>query len=167
MEGVSSMKIGFLIIDMQTAHLEGLDKQMIERASEYINYVSDSLRSNNHTVIHIHDIEGISDSNRETFQSVPEIQVQDTDIIVSKESSNAFWQTELEQVLQNHEVELVILAGYAAEQCVLFTYNGASERGFKPVLLQNGILSKHADIITSTYRDRNLISYPVVNYLLK
>ncbi|SFT08362.1 cysteine hydrolase family protein [Paenibacillus sp. BC26] len=161
------MKIGFLIIDMQTAHLEGLDKQMIERASEYINYVSDSLRSNNHTVIHIHDIEGISDSNRETFQSVPEIQVQDTDIIVSKESSNAFWQTELEQVLQNHEVELVILAGYAAEQCVLFTYNGASERGFKPVLLQNGILSKHADIITSTYRDRNLISYPVVNYLLK
>ncbi|MBP3962773.1 cysteine hydrolase family protein [Paenibacillus lignilyticus] len=161
------MKIGFLIIDMQTVHLEGLDKPMIERASEYINYVSDSLRSNNHTVIHVHDIEGISESNREAFNSVPEIQVQDTDIIVSKESSNAFWQTELEQVLHKHEVELVILAGYAAEQCVLFTYNGASERGFKPVLLQNGILSKHADIITSTYRDRNLISYPVVNYLLK
>ncbi|SDX07395.1 cysteine hydrolase family protein [Paenibacillus sp. CF384] len=160
------MKIGFLIIDMQTIHLEGLDKQKIERASEYINYVSDTLRSNHQLVIHIHDIEGMTESNRDVFDTVPEIQVQDTDIIVSKESSNAFWQTELEQVLLKHEVELVILAGFAAEQCVLFTYNGASERGFKPVILQNGILSKHHDVITSTYRDRNLISHPVIKYLL-
>jgi hypothetical protein len=64
-------------------------------------------------------------------------------------------------------IELVIISGFAAEHCVLFTYNGAIERGLKPVILQQGILSKYADVITSTYRDRNLISYPVIEYLSK
>ncbi|MEY8744469.1 hypothetical protein AB9M62_34715 [Bacillales bacterium AN1005] len=48
-----------------------------------------------------------------------------------------------------------------------FTYHGAEERGFKPVLLQNGILSAHPDAITSALRDRNVVSYPVIDYLVK
>ncbi|HEY2494346.1 MAG TPA: cysteine hydrolase, partial [Paenibacillus sp.] len=59
----------------------------------------------------------------------------------------------------------VIIAGFAAEHCVLFTYNGAIERGFKPVILQQGILSTQSDVIISTYRERNMISYPVIEYL--
>ncbi|MNW20834.1 Isochorismatase family protein [compost metagenome] len=69
-------------------------------------------------------------------------------------------------MLKNHGVELLIISGFSAEHCVQFTYNGASERGFRPVLLQNGILSAHSDVITAAYRDRNLISYPVIQYLI-
>ncbi|MNI87084.1 putative hydrolase [compost metagenome] len=90
----------------------------------------------------------------------------DSDLRVAKESGNAFWNTELEQVLARHGVKLVIIAGFAAEQCVLFTYNGAEERGFRPVILQNGILSTHNDAVDATYRDRNVISYPVVEFLI-
>lgn len=160
------MKIGFLIIDMQAVHLQELEKKTIDRACEYINYVSDALRSNNHAVIHIQDTEGMTDANREDYRTIPDVQQTEQDFIVTKESSNAFWKTELERLLAEHGIELVILAGFAAEQCVVFTYNGAAERGFKPVLLQNGILSTHQDAITSMYRDRNVISYPVVNYLI-
>lgn len=64
-------------------------------------------------------------------------------------------------------IDLLILSGYAAEHCVLFTYNGALERGFKAVLLQNGILSSQSDVIPATYRDRSLISYPVIEALVQ
>ncbi|MMZ70768.1 Isochorismatase family protein [compost metagenome] len=70
-------------------------------------------------------------------------------------------------MLRSRGVELLIIAGFAAEHCVLFTFNGARERGFKSVILQNGIVSARQDVITSTYRDRNLISYPVVEALVQ
>lgn len=160
------MKIGILVIDLQPVHLQGVDKSFIVRACEYINYVSDMLRSKDHVVIHVQDIEGMDESNKESFQTIPEVQIKEQDIIVTKEYSNSFWQTDLEQILRDRNVELLIISGFAAEHCVLFTYNGATERGFKPVILQNGILSTHSDVVTSMYRDRNLISHPVIKYLI-
>ncbi|WP_308639848.1 cysteine hydrolase family protein [Paenibacillus silvisoli] len=159
------MKIAFFIIDMQAIHLQGVDKKSIDRACEYINHVSGVLRSKDHLIVHIQDVEGMSETNRDGYQTISDIDVKDRDLIVTKESSNAFWQTELEQLLVQHNVEMIVLSGFAAEQCVLFTYNGAAERGFRPVILQNGILSTHSDVITATYRDRNLISYPVIPFL--
>ncbi|MDR9854272.1 isochorismatase family cysteine hydrolase [Paenibacillus sp. VCA1] len=160
------MKVGFLIIDMQTIHLENLDNKIINRACEYINYVSDVLRRNGHVVVHVQDIEGMDESNKDLFRTIPEIRVDAKDLILTKEHSSAFWKTDLERTLSDQNVELIIISGFAAEQCVLFTYNGAVERGFKPVMLQNGILSNSPDVITTTYRDRNVISYPVVEYLI-
>jgi len=160
------LKIGFLVIDMQTIHLQGIEKQVINNACEYINYVSEMLRSKDHLVIHIQDIEGITESNRDQFNTIPEILNKDKDLILTKEYSNGFWKTELEQILRDQGVEFLIIAGNAAEHCVLFTYNGALERGFNTVILQNGILSTHHDVITATYRDRNIISYPVIKFLM-
>ncbi|MGG2027099.1 isochorismatase family protein [Gottfriedia sp. S16(2024)] len=161
------MKIAFLIIDMQKIFLEDKKESLnVEGACEYINYVADCIRSKNHIVIHVQDIEGAEEINSELLSFIPEIKVEEQDICVSKEHSNAFWNTELEQILKGNDVELVIIAGFAAEHCVLFTYNGASERGFKPVLLQNGILSTKSDVIIQTYRDRNIISYNVVPYII-
>lgn len=161
------MKVGFLIIDMQTIHLENLDYKIINRACEYINYVSNVLRRNGHVVVHVQDIEGIDESNKDLFRTIPEIQVDVNDLILTKEHSSAFWKTDLERMLSDQNVELIIISGFAAEQCVLFTYNGAVERGFKPVMLQNGILSNSPDVIATTYRDRHVISYPVVEYLIQ
>ena len=160
------MKIGFLVIDMQAIHLQDVGEKVVNRACEYINYVASMIRSHEHVVIHIQDIEGITEANSEVYRTIPEIEIQDQDIILTKENPNAFWDTELEQILKNHEIEFIVLAGYAAEHCVLFTYNGARERGFNAVILQNGIISRHQDVITSTYRDRDIISYPVIQYMI-
>ncbi|MBH5320352.1 isochorismatase family protein [Paenibacillus sp. GSMTC-2017] len=162
------MKIGLLIVDMQINILE--DKKQIinvERACEYINHVANLLRSKDHVVIHIQDIEGASEASAESIAIIPEIPVDPKDIRITKEHSNAFWNTELEQILKSNDVGLVIVAGFAAEHCVLFTYNGAIERGFKTVILQNGILSTKADLLDLTYRDRNIISYPVIEFITK
>jgi len=160
------MRIGLLIIDMQSIYLQDLEKKLVDNTCEYINYVSDLLRSKDHVVIHIQDIEGMQESNKDIYNIIPEILIKEKDLKLTKENSNAFWQTKLEQILLSNSIEFVIISGFAAEHCVLFTYNGAIERGFKPVILQKGILSKHSDVITSTYRDRNMISYPVIEYIV-
>lgn len=162
------MKVGLLIVDMQESIVrKKMDQTSIDHACEYINHVANVLRSNDHTVVHVQDVEGMEGAASDEYRIIPEVDVNEKDLTVTKEASNAFWQTDLEQVLKSHGVELVIISGFAAEECVLFTYNGAMERGFRPVMLQNGILSTHPEAVTSTYRDRNVISYPVVDYLYK
>jgi nicotinamidase-related amidase len=161
------MKIGFLIVDMQKLFLQVQNEVLhVERACEYINYVADLVRSNNHLVVHIQDMEQANEVSSDLMSIIPEIKVEKEDICITKEDSNAFWNTELEQILKENGIDLVIISGFAAEHCVLFTYNGASERGFKPVILQNGILSTKSDVITQTYRDRNVISHPVIPFLV-
>lgn len=161
------MKTGLLIVDMQESIVrQKMDQKAIDHACEYINHVANVLRSNDHVVVHVQDVEGMEGAEHEQYQVISEIDVDGEDITITKESSNAFWQTNLEQTLKDLGVELLIVSGFAAEECVLFTYNGAMERGFRPVMLQNGVLSTHPEAISSTYRDRNVISYPVVDYLI-
>ncbi|MBR2566555.1 MAG: cysteine hydrolase [Paenibacillus sp.] len=162
------MKTGLIIVDMQESIVRPkMDQKAIDHACEYINHVANVLRSHDHVVVHIQDVEGMVGADPELYQIIPEIDVDEKDIKLTKESSNAFWQTDLEQTLKSQGIELLIICGFAAEECVLFTYNGAMERGFSPVMLQNGILSTHPDAVISTYRDRNVISYPVVDYLIR
>lgn len=161
------MKIGFLIIDMQEIFLrDQVEKKMIDKTCEYINYTADLLRSKDHVVIHIQDIEGMEASNQQNYDFIPEIEVIDKDLKITKENSNAFWKTQLEQILLENGIDFLIISGFAAEYCVLSTYNGAGERGFKSVILQQGVLSTDNDAITSIYKYRNVISYPVVEYLV-
>lgn len=160
------MTIALLVVDMQNSLLQNkIEKDSLDHACEYINYVSDLLRTRGHLIVHIQDVEGVDVGFPKDYELIPEIHTEENDIKITKENSNAFWQTELEQVLLDHQVELVIVSGFAAEDCVLFTYNGAIERGFNAVMLQDGLLSKYPDVITATYRDRNMISYPAVEYL--
>ncbi|MCM3783486.1 isochorismatase family protein [Neobacillus mesonae] len=160
------MKIGLLIIDMQQSFLEGqVEQRSIDSACEYINHVADILRANNQVVIHIKDIEGADHPNNPAIDFISEIQMGPGDITVNKQYSNAFWQTELETMLNEKQVELVIISGFSAEHCVLFTYNGAIERGYNTAVLQGGILSTRPDAIQNTYRDRHIVSYPVIELI--
>ncbi|GGO08230.1 cysteine hydrolase family protein [Saccharibacillus kuerlensis] len=161
------MKIAFLIIDMQTVQLEGVPQSKIDGVCEYINYVSRMMRTAGHPIIHIQDIEGMTEETREIYSTIEEVSMEQSDLFVTKEYSNAFWKTELGDLLAKKGIEQLILAGFAAEHCVQFTYNGAIERDLSPALLQNGILSRHDDAVAAAYRDRNLISYPVVEWLTK
>ncbi|WP_280788003.1 isochorismatase family protein [Paenibacillus sp. PastF-3] len=163
------MKIGFLIIDMQNLFLhDHMERLNVSEACEYINHVSGLLRAKDQIVIHIQDMEGANtDTDPEARNIIPEITVAPTDIQMAKEFSNAFWKTDLEQLLREHGVEFIIVAGFAAEHCVTFTINGAQERGFQAAILQKGVLSTQPEAITSIYRDRHMISYPVIEFLME
>lgn len=162
------MRMALLIVDMQIDFLK--EEHLRERAmkaAEHINYVSDLLRKNGHTVIHIQDIEVEGGESSDGFELVPYIQVEDSDLMVRKEWSNAFWKTDLEERLLDRGVSFVMVAGFAAEHCVIFTLNGAIERGFKAALLHGGVVSRHEDVMDMTYRERFVISYPAIEFMVQ
>ncbi|WP_181153214.1 cysteine hydrolase family protein [Paenibacillus sp. AR247] len=162
------MKLGLLVIDMQKHLLNGyVDQQTIDGACEYMNYTAGLLRSKGHPVIHIKDVEGAEDVNDDGIGFIPGIQIESGDTVVHKTFSNAFWKTELESILAEKGVDLLVVSGFAAEYCVLFTYNGALERGFKAAILQRGIVSTKQGAVQDIYRDRHLISYPVIEALVE
>jgi nicotinamidase-related amidase len=160
------LKLALLIIDMQKLFIDpGRSRMDVERACEHINHVAGLLRRGGHTVVHVRDVEE-AEAGEERLGFIPEVRVEPSDLHVEKVYSNAFWQTGLEALLREAGADLVIVSGYAAQHCVLATYNGAAERGFKPVMLQRGILSEYEDAIAASYRDRNFISYPVVETMV-
>ncbi|MFD0697405.1 cysteine hydrolase family protein [Paenibacillus sp. GCM10027628] len=160
------MKIALLVIDMQKVFLQSLPQNTVSSACEYINYVASILRAKGHPIIHIQDVEDAGTIIPELLDFIPEINREQEELVVTKTYSNAFWKTELEQILADREIGFVVVAGNAAEYCVLSTYNGAIERGFKTAILQHGIVSSKEDVIHQTYRDRHMISYPVIQFMV-
>lgn len=64
-----------------------------------------------------------------------------------KRESNAFLDTNIGDWLREQGVDVVIITGFAAEQCVLRTYIGAEERGFKVLTLPEAIGSSRANMV--------------------
>ena len=71
----------------------------------------------------------------ERFNSKPD------DVRLSKTHPNAFWNTELDSLLKSYQVDFVVVTGYMAEQCVLSTLRGASERAYRGAILEKSIAS--------------------------
>ncbi|RUS46273.1 isochorismatase family cysteine hydrolase [Cohnella sp. AR92] len=160
------MKIAFVIIDVQNIFINELRPyRNVAKPFEYINYVAGMMRKHDQLVIHVRDVEE-PDDGKGGLDIVPEIVVAPEDRQVTKLSSNSFWNTDLEQILSDYSPDLVVLSGYAAQYCVLATYNGAAERGFRTVMLQGGLLSEYEDAIQDVYRDRNVVSHTVLSAIL-
>lgn len=160
------MKMALVVIDMQKCFLsEYSDSQAINECCMYINHVGRMLRKAGHLVIHVKDMEEAALVPAEQLNFSDAIEVDPKDAIVEKKQSNAFWNTNLEALVQENGVDLLILCGQAAEHCVVFTYNGARERGQTAVILQNGVLSQKPGRVTALLEDRNAISYPVIEVM--
>jgi nicotinamidase-related amidase len=162
------MKLAFIIIDMQKQFRDELcvDPNFLN-AIEHMNYVANLARKHHQQVVIVKDIEGFKDTDDARLGFIEEVPIEKDDIIIKKEYSNAFWKTGLEAALIQQGIDYIVISGFAAEHCVLGTYLGAKERGYTTAILQNGIVSTKPDVVTATYRDREIVSYSTLEYLLK
>jgi nicotinamidase-related amidase len=162
------MSAALLIIDMQNALREETRcKDEFGEAVEYINATAALFRKKGLPVVLVQDTEIAEGPGSAGFEVVPAIERGAADIVVHKEYSNAFWKTDLENILREKGVEFVVCSGFAAEHCVLFTYNGAVERGFKAAVLQRGIAGYDAGRIRDTQLVRPAISYQALKYFIE
>ena len=160
-------KVALLVVDMQKNCKEATScKSSFEKAVEYINEISEFFRKKKLPVLIIQDIEA-GGPETEGFKCVEELAVSDNDFFVHKTYSNAFWQTELDTILKSEGVDCIIISGFAAEHCVLFTYNGAIERGYSTFLLQNGIAGFDEEEIKRIHSLRSVVNYEALEYFLK
>lgn len=161
------MSIALLIIDMQKefSKMEPC-KDMLFNALEYINEVGHIFRKAGKPIIIIQDEEAGDGPGSEGYELMDDLEIMDSDIHLSKIYSNSFWKTDLEKILKSLDVEFVVVSGFAAEHCVLFTYNGALERGFGASILQHGIAGFDKDRLKDTQDTRAIISYQALEYML-
>lgn len=159
-------KAALLIIDMQkNCYKETSDRVSFERAVTYINKTSEIFRIKNYPVIIIQDTNA-GGPGTEAFPVVDEILVSDKDHVIHKQSCNAFWETELDGLLKREGIDCVIVSGFAAQYCVLFTYNGAIERGYKAFILQNGVAGSNEGELKELQWQRHVISHEALEYFL-
>ena len=162
------MNIAMLIIDMQKGCMEmGDSRETMLLATEYINEVSSYFRKAGKPVIVIQDREVDGGPGNEGYEVIDQVVVEETDIMLSKIHSNSFHETQLESILHDLGVEFLVITGYAAEYCVLFTYNGARERGFGASLLQHGLAGLSKARVEDTQLIRSVISYEALEFFLK
>ena len=160
------MNLALLVIDMQKCFLaEYDDAGAVDQCCDVINYVAGVLRDAGQTVIHVKDIESADEVAPEELAFTDRIEISESDLTVEKTFSNAFWHTDLDKILRDREIDLAVICGQAAEHCVLFTYNGAWERGHRAVILQHGVVSKKPDRVRAMAEDRHVIAHPVVQML--
>ena len=158
------MNTALLIIDVQKAFIGELkDTKVYQETLMIINATADLFRKANRPVLIIKDL---SEGEGPEYDVVDELEKNNQDIQVSKLQSNAFWDTDLESKLKALSVDFLVLCGNAAEYCVLATYNGAIERGFKTVMLQHGIFANHERGLLDLYWNRPLISYTAITIII-
>lgn len=160
------MKVALLIIDMQRGCREVTTcKLAFDNSVEYINEISQYFRRKNYPVVIIKDVE-VGSPESEEFECVDDLVISDKDLVIHKQHCNSFWETELDNVLKAEGVDGIIVSGFAAEHCVLFTYNGARERGYKVFLLQNGIAGLDEEEIRRIQLLRPVVNYEALEYFL-
>lgn len=82
------------------------------------------------------------------WEIFPEINIKSSDLILRMHYQNAFWKFPLNRVLHDKLIDMLLIAGYMAERCVLSTYRGAIERGYSPFLLSDGIaVVEHPEVV--------------------
>ncbi len=160
------MRAAFLVIDVQKAFIKHMGQDKLDLMLEYINEVSEMFRKAKCPVVMIQDLEAGDGPGSRGFELVDGLHVHSEDYRVEKAFSNSFWKTGLEEYLKKEEIEFLVISGFAAEYCVLFTYNGADERGFKPVILQNGVAGISEVGEQSLITHRNLISFVAIEHML-
>ncbi|MBU2864978.1 cysteine hydrolase [Reinekea forsetii] len=161
------MRSALLIIDMQNAFIDEYSNQkVVEDTCEVINYCSQLMRDADKPVIHIRDTSEAGELSKKDLAIVESISVKSSDLHLEKHYSNAFFKTELSEMLKQLDVTFVILCGQAAEQCVVFTYNGANEAGFQATVSQEGVISPKPGRAKMLMEDRNVISHAAIRALI-
>jgi nicotinamidase-related amidase len=110
-------------------------------------------------------IRDLEEGDGDEYQVVKDLVVHETDIKIEKYHNNSFWKTSLEDDLKEKGSDTVVLCGNALEFCVTATYFGALERGFKVLLLQQGLFALEQKSLDILYTTRPLISYTALSTL--
>ena len=158
------MNQALLIIDVQEEYIgDRREEPLYKETFEYINYVSGLFRKKGKKVIVVRHIEG---EDTKGMENVNELMLDGTETEVIKSYGNSFWKTDLEKMLREDGTDFLVLCGNAAEFCVLATYNGAIERGFRAAILQNGVFAATDTGLRDIAFNRPVISYQAIEYML-
>jgi nicotinamidase-related amidase len=135
--------------------------ESLTNAIEYINAANAIFREKELPIICIEDLE--EEAGRVPgspgFETTSIIELLPADPRIHKTYGNAFNKTDLHQMLQDLGVDTLILTGFAASQCVLSTYRGATDLDYSPLIFRGSLADTSQDKIRFVEEIHDMISY--------
>ncbi len=140
------LKPALLVIDVQNEYLPLMADSDRKQAPRVINNVLRWFHGNGFPVIRVYHTNPKMGPKVDTpgFEFPADIEIKPEDPKVIKTFGSAFKKTELEKLLREKGVNTLFLCGLSATGCVLATWHGADDLGFKAFLLKDGLLSPNA-----------------------
>jgi nicotinamidase-related amidase len=151
-----SNQTALLIIDVQNAMFSYEDAQIYD-GDEVMNNIClllEKARAADTPVIFIqHSSDDSEDEfyvGTETWQIHPRLARQETEPIIQKRTWDAFYQTDLELVLQKHGIKSLIIAGMQTEFCVDTTCRRAFSMGYESILVHDAHSTMDGHVLTAS-----------------
>jgi nicotinamidase-related amidase len=134
--------VALLVIDMQVG-LFGADTPRHDAAGvvERINALARAVRREGGAVIFIqHDGPpgDVFEPGREGWKILPSLEREEGDLVVHKRACDAFYETDLAEVLGKHRVTRLLVTGCATDFCVDTTVRAAASRDYEIVVVADG-----------------------------
>jgi nicotinamidase-related amidase len=136
------MKPALLVIDVQNAFFPYMAEEHRKIAPLIINLAIDLFRARKlplFSIYHTDPLRGPSPDS-EGFAYDPAIKTTSDDIRIIKYFPNSFNNTPLKGLLHDAGCDTVFLCGLSSTGCVLATYFGAKDLGFKTFLIKDALL---------------------------
>lgn len=130
-----SDKSALLVIDVQNGVvLNAFEKDAVV---SQINRAIDSARTNNLPVIWVQHSEDEMPIGSHFWEIIPELVPEDHDGRVEKIHGSSFQETDLAEILQEHDISHLYVTGAQSENCVNATTVDALERGYRVSLISD------------------------------
>ena len=133
-----------LVIDMQVGLFEGDPPRYdADGVIQRVNEIAKNLRATGGTVIFIqHEDEGNLKRGTRGWEILPSLERKDSDLLVHKQACDSFYESDLEDILEKHGVQQLIVTGCATDFCVDTTVRAAASRNYEVIVVEDGHTTK-------------------------
>jgi nicotinamidase-related amidase len=133
-----------LVIDMQVGLFEGEPpRHDAAGVVQRINEIARVVRTTGGIVVFVqHEDHGGLQPGTAGWEILPALERMNTDLLVRKQACDAFYETDLTDLLEKHGVKQLIVVGCATDFCVDTTIRAAASRNYQVVVVADGHTTK-------------------------
>lgn len=133
-----------LIVDMQVGLFEGeLPRHDADGVIQRVNEIARVVRRTGGLVVFVqHEDDGGLKPGTEGWEILPILERMNTDLLVHKQACDAFYETDLSDLLEKHGVQQLIVVGCATDFCVDTTIRAAASRNYEVVVVADAHTTK-------------------------
>lgn len=130
-----------LVIDMQVGLFRTVSRYDADGTIRRINALSGAVRTSGGAVIfiqHDEDQGDLLEPGSQDWEIVSALEREANDLLVRKRACDAFYETDLQDILNEHNAKPLILTGCATDFCVDTTVRAAAGRDFEVIVAEDG-----------------------------